>query len=366
VKHAIFSPSAAERWLACPGSVRLSTGAPAAPTSPYALEGIAMHDLAARCLVENLDPKEHAPEVLPPGAIDAVIFYVELIRRSMARAGWFGIERTLRYNDYLFGTADYIGVTGDVLEVVDLKGGAGVLVAAENNPQLRTYAWLGLVDEKVHEHVRGCTRVRTTIVQPRAPNGPIREAEFGIEELVAWGLVLKRGMRAAAEPSPVFKTGAHCRWCPAAAICPALREQTKTALSRDPQGMSGTELAEWLDTAETLEAWIKALREYASQQITDGALVPGWIMRPKRAIRKWIDEKRAAEALRALGVEPYVSEIISVAQADKALKADFGALEDLWSAESSGYTLARGEEPALTEKGVVIEQAAQKQKHPTT
>jgi hypothetical protein len=332
--------------------------APPAPSSTFALEGIAMHDLAARCLIENLDPKAHAPESMAADAVEATAFYVEFVRRNIAQASWHDIERGLRFDDHLFGTTDYIGVTEPVLDIVDLKGGAGVLVAAENNSQMKTYAWLAWQDEKVREHARNCASVRMTIVQPRAPNGPTRSAEFGVEELVAWGIVLKRAMRAAGDALAVFRTGTHCRWCPASPVCPTLKTQGGMALTRDPKGMTGKELSEWLELADTLEAWIKNLRESASQQIIDGALVPGWVMRPKRAIRRWTDEARAAKKMQMLGVEPYVTEIISVAQADKALKANFSALEGLWSAESSGYVLARGEEPTLIEKAALIERAS--------
>jgi hypothetical protein len=257
--------------------------APPAPSSTFAPEGVAMHDLAARCLIENLDPKAHASESMAADAVEATAFYVEFVRANIARASWHGIERRLRFDDHLFGTTDYIGVTEPVLDIIDLKGGASVLVAAEGNSQMKTYAWLAWQDEQVREHARRCASVRTTIVQPRAPNGPTRTTEFGVEELVAWGIVLKRAMRAATNALAPFKTGTHCRWCPASPICPTLKTQGDMARNRDPKGMTGKELAEWLDMADVLEAWI-------------------------------------------LGVEPYVPESISVAQADKALKANFSAL----------------------------------------
>ncbi len=49
VAHALLSPSSAERWMQCPGSVALSYGAPDS-SSEYADEGTAAHELAAMCL----------------------------------------------------------------------------------------------------------------------------------------------------------------------------------------------------------------------------------------------------------------------------------------------------------------------------
>ena len=51
-KHALMSPSGAERWAHCAGSVSLSAGLPE-DTSSYAAEGSCAHEVAARCLLEK-------------------------------------------------------------------------------------------------------------------------------------------------------------------------------------------------------------------------------------------------------------------------------------------------------------------------
>jgi hypothetical protein len=43
--HAVLSPSASDRWLSCPASVRLSQRVPKAPSSAYAEEGTTAHSL---------------------------------------------------------------------------------------------------------------------------------------------------------------------------------------------------------------------------------------------------------------------------------------------------------------------------------
>ncbi len=47
--HARLSPSAAERWMTCPGSVKLSEGRED-KGSAYAAEGTAAHELAEHIL----------------------------------------------------------------------------------------------------------------------------------------------------------------------------------------------------------------------------------------------------------------------------------------------------------------------------
>lgn len=50
--HAKLSASSASRWMACPGSVKLSQGAPSG-SSEYAAEGTYAHHIAAECLAST-------------------------------------------------------------------------------------------------------------------------------------------------------------------------------------------------------------------------------------------------------------------------------------------------------------------------
>src|SRR2546426_998904 len=54
-KHAILSPSGADRWMTCPGSVKLSKDIPG-EDSEYAIEGTDHHEVAAVAIEEWLDP----------------------------------------------------------------------------------------------------------------------------------------------------------------------------------------------------------------------------------------------------------------------------------------------------------------------
>jgi len=53
-KHAVLSASGASRWIACPGSIRMSKGI-TRTTSKYAEEGIAAHELAEHCIGVGVD-----------------------------------------------------------------------------------------------------------------------------------------------------------------------------------------------------------------------------------------------------------------------------------------------------------------------
>jgi hypothetical protein len=53
--HALLAPSAAARWMVCPGSVRLTEGRDDCG-SVYSREGTAAHVLARHCLESKTDP----------------------------------------------------------------------------------------------------------------------------------------------------------------------------------------------------------------------------------------------------------------------------------------------------------------------
>ena len=51
--HAKLSPSAASRWINCPGSVALCATLPKPPSTFYADEGTSAHALAEKCILEK-------------------------------------------------------------------------------------------------------------------------------------------------------------------------------------------------------------------------------------------------------------------------------------------------------------------------
>jgi hypothetical protein len=76
-----------------------------------------------------------------------------------------------------------------------------------------------------------------------------------------------------------------------------------------------------------------------------GAVIAGWQLAPKRALRSWTSEDAVVPALLALGlkIEQVVKqEVITPAVAEKLLPKDRkGLIEALTSRISSGLTLAR-------------------------
>lgn len=111
-----------------------------------------------------------------------------------------------------------------------------------------------------------------------------------------------------------------------------------------PLHLSEEEIAEVLNNADVIETWLTAVRGLAYSAISDGRDIPGWKLMPKRAIRKWKDERLVKQRLASEGLSGFLTEdLITPAQAEKLAKKQGIQLDlfDLIEAESSGMRLAR-------------------------
>ena len=111
-----------------------------------------------------------------------------------------------------------------------------------------------------------------------------------------------------------------------------------------PLHLSEEEIAEVLNNADVIETWLTAVRGLAYSAISDGRDIPGWKLMPKRAIRKWKDERIVKQRLASEGLSGFLTEdLITPAQAEKLAKKQGIQLDlfDLIEAESSGLRLAR-------------------------
>ena len=377
--HSSIGASSMSRWSKCPGSVRLSAGIES-KSSSYAEEGSAAHALAELCLVRGATPRtrlnwwvgrnavgahflvQDKPE--PHAAVfahqvteemvEAVSVYVNHVK-SLHTVPWTTLSLEQRVDlsalhPGLFGTADAVIYRADTrtLDVIDYKHGAGVPVEVQYsdgsyNPQLLYYALGALMQLE-----KPVDDVRLTVVQPRCahPQGPIRTATVRASWLMLdWAQDLVEAAQATERPDAPVVPGDNCRWCPAAATCPGLVERAQALAKEDfavPDGADA--LAEAMGLIPGLEAWIKAVRERAYEEAMAGRPPVGWKLVPKRALRKWRDEREVVAALLEYGMDDkdfYNLALKTPAQIEKALgKANAGILEPYVVKESSGMTLA--------------------------
>lgn len=332
------------RWRECPGSVRLSEGIPNI-SSPYAEEGTKAHQCGEIFLKGGVFPKDASEEML-----EAVQVYTDyFLKRKKDFTHW---ELEQRFNleaihPGLFGTSDATLYCENkkLLEVIDYKHGAGVPVDVFHNPQLKYYALGALLQIQ-----KPCDEILMTIVQPRCfhPDGPIRSFSLSSMELLEFAGELVTYAKATEHPQAPLRSGDHCKFCPAAAICPELKSSADKALSKAFENVTcqvydTQELAKALDLIPKLESWISGVHSFAYNEMVAGVEIPGYKLVQKVARRKWKDEDAAISALKDFGISDekiFSKALLSPAQIEKALGKDIKPLvADLTSSESSGTTL---------------------------
>lgn len=343
--HSKIGASSMYRWSACPGSVRLSEGIES-KSSKYAEEGTYAHEVAAQMLLGKTIT-ETDPEIL-----EAVTLYAETIRADFPDKRDVLVEHSFDLSSLypgLFGTADCVlfDPKASLLRVYDYKHGSGIAVEVENNSQLKYYALGALISTKFP-----CKEIEIVIIQPRCshPDGPVRRHRISSIELIDFAADLVEYAKATEDENAPLSPGDHCRFCPAAGICPALHSTAITQaqaefsplLSYDPEKLS--KALTWLPA---LEAYIKSVREFAYQEASHGRIPPGYKLVQKRNSRRWkiADESELVEELRSAFKLPanefYEHTIKSPAQVEKILsKEGKKMLSEFVISESSGQTLA--------------------------
>lgn len=359
--HSKYSASTSARWMACPGSMVLAKDAPRKSTT-YSRWGTAAHNVAAECLEFDVDAvaflgnmvEADGEEVLcDQEMVDCVQEYIDLVRGLRDSLGAeMLVEQRLNYgamvgSEDAWGTGDAVLLADDEIIVIDLKTGMGEKVDPEDNSQLMLYALGALA---AHPD-RTFKTVRIMICQPRA--GGTSEWVTTVDALLTFAGVVERAIGAVEhaeliEGEPTFDRylvpgEKQCRWCPAAATCPALRAEVaettflgtaatpeefeNAAVSRpvsDEAWTSNEWLAAAMSKAPLVEHWLKAVRGEVEARLLAGKPVPGFkLVRGKQGNRAWADEQAAEDMLRKtfrLKVEEaYDMKLISPTSAEKVL-----------------------------------------------
>jgi len=375
-KHYRYGGSTAGRTIHCPGWRALADTVPEPPTSVYADRGSMLH-LACEILL-----REHITfdGLLERGIeFNGIKLTEELLKTKVIPAveeldklrNQYGIqvhdlipEEILEINELVGGTIDISALAKKVYLFVDYKFGEGIMVYAEDNDQLLFYAWVKIANTDFVSSLSHHKKVILAIIQPADK----REEYLDIWEVTV-GRILKFGndfmaavdVAEASKPGENLNTGSHCRFCPAAAICPKKLAEGNAALK-----LLDTSVLKKLDTMELndlavqnafnmmdlktalaiaskLEPWIKQVRSFAINQLARGAEDLGYKMVLKRRTRKYVNKEKVTKYLkRKLGAYVAIKrELISPAQAEKEAKR-LGIklnMENRVFSESSGTTL---------------------------
>lgn len=413
--HSAFGGSVIGRVIACPGSVALCAAVPERMSSSYADEGTFAHALAEECLAQGLfdasqkigedvhSPKLNSKKAVTDEMAAAVQVYLDAIREEMNLSPdpvllieeRFALPISTADDGEVFGANDALVYHPDRgrLVVFDYKHGQGVSVSAEDNEQLKFYA-AGAALSHPEWNIGELVLV---IVQPRArdaeeqdipgvkpwPMDTFELIEFvgEVEQAVRLAKAIEAPMledpKAGAprvddvvEGRKALNAGSWCRWCAAAAVCPAKQQEVTKSIGVDfsdiagmspralpqPAEMDVKRIGQLLQGLEVLDAWAKQVRDFAFGLLQQGVPVPGFKLVDKIGRRKWIDNEReiAAYLEMVYGVEgddAFPRSLVTITEAERLIKARISdkaerkaALDDLslrfTLKDSSGQTIA--------------------------
>lgn len=327
-KHAYLSASASERWLKCPPSAKLCAQEEDRG-SPFAQQGTDAHELCQYLVEKALgrdarDPTENLTwfnAEMQEAAEGYAAFVMEQIAeaKKLCEDPLVCVEQTVDFSKWVqhgFGTADCLIVADDLLHIIDMKFGVGVLVSASGedgtgNSQLKCYA-LGALD--TFGDLYDIRRIRLTIYQPRREN--IDSFETTKEELLNWAEnVLAPTAKLAYEGEGEFEAGDHCMFCKAKAYC-RKRAEENLEMARyefaEPATLEPEEIAKILPQADRLARWAEDIKEYALAQALSGTKYPGFKLVEGRSNRKYTNEAEVAKIVTEAGYDPWEKKLLGV------------------------------------------------------
>ena len=324
--HALLSPSSSKRWLLCTPSARLGEDCER-ESSIYAKEGTEAHSLGELKLKHEfgkISDEEFQKEY--EEFKQSSEYYDQLFEDYVDEYVAFVKEQAEGYKQIFFeqkiftgiekdtGTSDTIIVFEDSLTIVDLKFGKGVMVKAEENPQLMIYA-NGAINTLGLNNV---DKVRICIVQPRLENYSTWETSR--LKLKDWfeNYVLPKAEMALKGEGELNPGEEQCRFCPVKGTCEAradlrlqeaknifegevtdlVDEEKRQVIAKQ---ISLEKLALILQVAPLYDAWLKDVEANAYKLAMSGIQIPGFKLVQGRTNRTINNQRGLIEALRKEG-----------------------------------------------------------------
>lgn len=332
-KHSPLPPSSSHRWLNCTPSARLELEFED-HESEAAAEGTAAHALCEHKLRRALKQRSKRPvsrfdsDEMESYTDDYVAFVMELYAQAkqVCPDPQLLIEQRLDFSCYVpdgFGTGDCILVADKTLHIVDFKYGQGILVEAEENPQMMLYA-LGAL--RIFDCLYEVEQVSMTIFQPRREN--VSTWTISVADLKAWAektLMPKAEMAFKGEGE--YAPGAWCQFCKAAVRCRA-RAEAKLQLAqyefKAPPLLTDEEIEDILGKLDDLTRWANEIMAYAQDAaINHGKEWHGFKLVESRTNRKYTDEDAVAAAAKAAGfTDIYKQSLITLTEMERLMGKD--------------------------------------------
>lgn len=329
-QHAALSPSSSHRWLNCSPSAKLEQQF-ADSESEAAAEGTAAHALCEHKLKRALKMRSKKPiSRFDCDEMDAFTDgYVDFVLETLAEAKQrckdpiVLIEQHLDFSCYVpegFGTGDALIVGDGILHVIDFKYGQGILVDAEDNPQMKLYA-LGALE--LFGNLYDIDEISMTIYQPRREN--VSTWTISVAVLKEWAeQVLKPRAILAYNGKGDYCPGEWCQFCKAAVKCRA-RAEAKLSLAKYefalPPLLTDDEIEEILSKLDDLAKWASDIMAYATDSaINHGKQWTGFKVVEGRSVRKYTDDTAVAEAAQAAGyMDIYKQSLITLTEMERLM-----------------------------------------------
>lgn len=317
--HHRNSPSGADKWFYCPGSLNKEAGLENV-SSEFSSEGTAAHTVRERCLTEGIDVQDLVGEWI---AADDLRFEVtrdwayflqpgiDRIREAMGFTWVF--EHRTQMDPWIpggFGTLDAGGISKNLIIIDDLKFGRGVTVDAVRCKQLMIYA-LGFWQNYARHHTKA-TRFLLRIDQPRVI-GKGSEWEVSLDELLVFAEELAAAVQRTFNPdAPLRPSPKGCQFCLAArhGKCEVLDAfvlellgltyddlddlQEKLRMEK-PEGIDAQRRARVIEHASMINSWVSNLRSISLQQAIHGQPDLGFKAVETLGDRAWESEQAAQE-----------------------------------------------------------------------
>ena len=370
--HALLSPSAASRWMACAPSAIMESYEKDTATV-FADEGTCAHAIAADWLERLLDgsvglaleeyapgydllmdvidrgfdPEEMAKDVQPYVA-DVWHAYMEA-REGDPTAKLYVEQRVSveRWAPDCWGTSDAIVSGIGTLHVFDLKYGRGVKVNAYHNLQLMIYA-LGAIDLVPTAYIP--KDVVMTINQVRLQYRT--DYTMPSAALLEWGRnELAPAAERAHDCDGTMSAGPHCKFCKLAGRCPALAAMSTVIEAEygDPYVMTGWQLSTVVPLLAAVRSWCDRCEAAAIRLYQNGTPVPGTKVVEGRTVTRCVDPVGAAQALRDAGLDDdqiYTTTLRSLGDLKKTLGKDYQSVMGPYIQKPQGKpTLALSSDP---------------------
>lgn len=329
-KHAILSASGAHRWLECTPAPRLELEFED-QESTAAAQGTAAHNLCEHKLKRALNIRSKRPvsefndDEMEEHTDDYVAYVLEQVEevKKTCKDPLILIEERLDFSSYVpegFGTGDTVIIGDKHLHIIDMKYGQGILVYAEENPQMKLYA-LGAL--QAYESLYDIEDVTLHIFQPRREN--ISDWTISVDELKEWAEnILKPKAKLAFEGEGEYLPGDWCTFCRAAVKCRA-RAEEKLRLAQSefrlPPLLSDTEIEEILSKLSDLTKWANEIMAYATDAaVNHGKEWSGFKVVEGRSNRKYKDEDKIAELAKENGYKDiYKQSLITLTEMEKLM-----------------------------------------------